>query len=70
MNATVIPTRRTLWFRLRRLSVLAWCWFESWDLETWIAACNDDGIYDTQHLVDCHKRLEQLRVTATAWRNA
>lgn len=70
MNATVIPTRRTLWFRVQRLAVLAWCWFESWDLEVWIAACNEDGIYETQHLIDCRKRLEQLRVTATAWRNA
>lgn len=70
MNATVIPTRRTLWFRLQRLAVLAWCWFESWDLDTWIAACEADGIYDTEHLSECRKRLEQLRVTATAWRNA
>lgn len=70
MNATVIPTRRTLWFRLQRLAVLAWCWLEIRDLERWIAALNRDGIYGTEHLADCRKRLEQLRVTATAWRNA
>ncbi len=70
MNPTVIPTRRTLWFRLRRLAVLAWCRFESWELRRWIAACNSDGIYDTRHLKACERRLQQLRVTEAAWRNA
>ena len=70
MNATVIPTRRTLWFRVKRLAVLAWCWAESRDLERWIAACNHDGIYDTDHMRECDKRMQQLRVTAAAWRNA
>lgn len=69
-GVTITRTSRPITFRLYRLCVLAWCWFEIRSIEDWIDACAADRILESDQLDGCRAKLEELRALQSTWRNA
>jgi len=58
----IIPTRRSLWFKAKRLARIVWIkWLISAD-EEWIKACDPDGALTTRQMTAARHRLQDLRV--------